>query len=213
MKKILAIITTGAILTSCSTSSKITKSGIFLKRKYTGGVYLDIAKNKKNPAVKEVSGSEKSEHSKIREYKSVSENYLTVQKNVEDVSINNATAVSENKEAALNHVTVSNKLKPTVITSSRQYVDKIGGQVKNEYQEKISLFKKIKKEDKKASASVKMDEKSLLKYAIIALAVAVLFWILGWATWIWPFFWVSYVAGVVAVVFFVLWLLKALDAI
>ncbi|GIV29781.1 MAG: hypothetical protein KatS3mg028_0847 [Bacteroidia bacterium] len=215
MKKILAVITTGAILASCSTSSKVTKSGVFFKRKYTGGMYLDIAKNKKNSAMREGNSSENSENPRIREYKSVSENYLGVQKSAENIIVNtNAVAVDENKETALNNIIISGKTKFTTIISNEQHVNKIGGQAKKEYQEQISLFKGTKKDAKKSLVSgIKTDEKSLLKYAIIALAVSVLFWILGWATWIWPFFWVSYLAGVVAVVFFVLWLLKILDAI
>lgn len=202
MKKLILSSAIGAVLFSCSTSNKVVNSNFFQKRKYNKGYYIDVAKKSnesKQTSLKQVNHSISDEilSNKIVEFN----NSVTTNNN----DVNNIIPSSEIVLNTSNNQTKS-KLSISNIVISKSETNFIKNQSKSS---KSIIAKSIKKDKKVASGDfLDKDAKTYLKYALICLGIAIIFWILGVATLIWPLLWVSWFAGILAALFFVLWLIK-----
>lgn len=199
MKKLILSSAIGAVLFSCSTSNKVVNSNFFQKRKYNKGYYFDVAKksNESKPtALKQVNHSISDEilSNKIVEFN----NSATINSN--DVNILPSSEIALNNSNDQPQNTFSN----IVISKSESNF------IKNQSKSSKSIIAKSIKKDKKVASGdfLDKDAKTYLKYALICLGIAIIFWILGVATLIWPLLWVSWFAGILAALFFVLWLIK-----
>lgn len=199
MKKLILSSAIGAVLFSCSTSNKVVNSNFFQKRKYNKGYYIDVAKKSnesKQTSLKQVNHSISDEilSNKIVEFN----NSATINSN--DVNILPSSEIALNNSNDQPQNTFSN----IVISKSESNF------IKNQSKSSKSIIAKSIKKDKKVASGdfLDKDAKTYLKYALICLGIAIIFWILGVATLIWPLLWVSWFAGILAALFFVLWLIK-----
>lgn len=209
MKKAVTIIISGALLAACSTSNKVTNGGIFQKRKYNKGIFLDIATNKK--------GIEKSKkdngslyHPNGEAY--VSKAYVTntesaTSEELSNTLTNNLSLIVDNSTVIYSKKSIKNVLfkndkqnKSNIVLSTR----------KSNIQKEV-----LKKVEKNAMSAKGSDADKFLKLALIFLGVSILLFILmfvvplGGATlalWI-----LASLSGFVAFIFFIIWLVKALS--
>lgn len=205
MKRIFSIIISGVLLAACSTSQKVANKGIFQKRKYTKGIFLDMADSKKHAGQADIA---KNINRSVQLRQTASEEYLNTK--AEPIKEENNLITDNN----INTYEVLN-------TDKKNTVENFNSKFKSNNTVKINIEKKkeikkvteLKQTDKSKvrQTSIDMSEKKLLMYAIIFFVAALIIWLLGW--FFYPFWWVAYILSVIGLVFFVLWLLKAIDAV
>ncbi len=209
MKKTLTIIISGALLAACSTSNKVTNGGIFQKRKYNKGIFLDIATNKK--------GIEKSKKDNGSLYHPnsdacVSKVYATnsespANEELRSTLTNNSSLIVENSTITYNKKSIKNVLFKNDKQDKSNIILSTG---KSNIQKEV-----LNKVEKKAISAKGSDADKFLKLALIFLGVAIFLFILmfvvplGGATlalWL-----LASISGFIAFIFFIIWLVKALS--